>query len=90
MAFVHFRMFIHELLNKDSDILLEEYPIILLDGKSAVCMANNGKDTKHTRHIARRIHYVRNGEIEKCTRLTVLKKIYNWQTFPLIILVRMI
>ena len=27
-------------------------------------MANNGKDTKHTRHIARRIHFVRNGE--KC------------------------
>ena len=24
-------------------------------------MANNGKDTKHTRHIARRIHFVRNG-----------------------------
>ena len=27
-------------------------------------MANNGKDTKHTRHIARRINFVRNGE--KC------------------------
>ena len=27
-------------------------------------MAKNGKDTKHTRHIARRIHFVRNGE--KC------------------------
>ena len=25
-------------------------------------MANNGKDTKHTRHIARRMHFVRNGE----------------------------
>ena len=27
-------------------------------------MAKNGKDTKHTRHIARRMHFVRNGE--KC------------------------
>ena len=27
-------------------------------------MANNGKDTKHTRHIVREMHFVRNGE--KC------------------------
>ena len=27
-----------------------------------MCMAKNGKDTKHTRHIARRIQFVRNGE----------------------------
>ena len=27
-------------------------------------MAKNGKDTKHTRHIARRMHFLRNGE--KC------------------------
>ena len=27
-------------------------------------MANNGRDTKHTRHIARRMHLVRN--VEKC------------------------
>ena len=25
-------------------------------------MAKNGKDTKHTRHIARRMHFVRNEE----------------------------
>ena len=25
-------------------------------------MANNGKDTKHTRHIARIMHILRNGE----------------------------
>ena len=25
-------------------------------------MANNCKDTKHTRHLSRRIHFVRNGE----------------------------
>ena len=38
--------------------------MIVLDSKSAMCMAKNGKDTKHTRQIARRIHFVRNGE--KC------------------------
>ena len=27
-------------------------------------MADNGKDTKHTRHIYRRVHFVSNGE--KC------------------------
>ena len=39
-------------------------PMIVLDSKSDICMDNNGKDTKHTRHIARKIHLVRNGE--KC------------------------
>ena len=62
MALAHFRMLIHELLNKDPDIVPEEDPSIVLDSKYAMCMANNGKDTKHTRHIARRMHLVRNGE----------------------------
>ena len=57
-------MFIHELLNKDPYIVLEEVPLIVLDNKSAMCMAKNVKDTKHTRHIARRINLLRNGE--KC------------------------
>ena len=55
-------MLIHELLNKDPDIVTEEAPLIILDSKSAVCMDNNGKDIKHTRHIARRVHFVSNGE----------------------------
>ena len=42
----------------------QEAPLIVLGSKSAMCMAKNGKDTKHTRHIARRMHFVRNGE--KC------------------------
>ena len=61
MALAYFRMLIHEFLNKDPDIVIEKYPLIILDSKSAVCMANNGKDTKHTSHIARRMHLVRNG-----------------------------
>ena len=42
----------------------EEAPLIVLDGKSAMCMAKNGKDTKHNRHISRRMHFVR--DVEKC------------------------
>ena len=61
MALAHYSMLIHELLNKYSDIVSEEAPLIVLDSKTVVCMANNGKDTKHTRHISRRIHFVSNG-----------------------------
>ena len=42
----------------------KEAPLIVLDRKYAMCMAKNGKDTKNTRHIARIMHLVRNGE--KC------------------------
>ena len=62
MALAHFRMLIHELLNEDPDMVPKESPLIVLDSKSAMCMYKNGKDTKHTRHIARRMHFVRNGE----------------------------
>ena len=64
MALAHFRMLVHELLNEDPEMVPKEAPFIVLDIKYAMCMANNGKDTKHTRHIARRMHFVRNGE--KC------------------------
>ena len=58
MALAHFRMLIHELLNKDPEIVPLEAPKIVFDGKSAICMANNGsKDAKHTRNIARRMHF---------------------------------
>ena len=46
MASAHFRMLINELLNKDPDIVPEEAPLIVLDSKYAMCMANNVKDTK--------------------------------------------
>ena len=64
MSLTHLRMLINELLNKDTDIFPEEYPPIILDSKSAACMDNNGKDTKNTRHIDRRVHFVMNGK--KC------------------------
>ena len=64
MDLSQFRMLIHEFLNEDPDMVPKEAPLIVLDSKYAICMAKNGKDTKHTRHISRRIHFVRNGE--KC------------------------
>ena len=57
MELAHFRMMINELLNKDPDIVPEEAPLIVLDSKYAMCMDKNVKDTKHTRHIERRMHF---------------------------------
>ena len=50
--------------NKDPDIVIEEAPLIVLDSKYSMCVAKNGKDTKHTRHISRRMNFIRNAE--KC------------------------
>ena len=61
MALAHFRILVHELLNEDPDMVPKEAPLIVLDSKSTMCMAKNVRDTKHTRHIARRIHFVSNG-----------------------------
>ena len=64
MTLAHFRILVHDLLNEDLDMVPKEAPLIVLDSKSAMCMTKIGMDTKHTRNIARRIHFVRNGE--KC------------------------
>ena len=64
MALAYSRMLMNELLNKDPEIVLEAAPLFILDSKSDVCMSNNGKDTNHNSHIARRVQFVRNGE--KC------------------------
>ena len=63
MVLAHFRMLINKLFNKDPDIVTEEATLIVLDSKFAMFMAKNGNDTKQTRHIARRMYFVRNGEI---------------------------
>ena len=47
----------------------EEAPLIILDSKSSMCMANNGKATKQTKHIARIMHLVRNGETCKMQKI---------------------
>ena len=64
MDLAHFMMLIHELINEDPYMFPEEAPLIVLDRKYAMCMAKNSKDTNHTIHISRRMHFVRNGE--KC------------------------
>ena len=64
MALAHFRMLINELLNEDPYMVPNNAPLIVLGSKSDMCMVKNGKDTKHTRHIASRMHFVSNGE--KC------------------------
>ena len=51
-------------MNKDPYIVPEEAPLVFLDIKSAICMAKNGKGTKHTKNIARLMNFVRNWE--KC------------------------
>ena len=61
MALSNFRMLINELLKNDLDIVQEEAPLIILDSKSEIFMAKNGKYTKHTRHIASIIIFVING-----------------------------
>ena len=62
MDLAHFSMLIHDFFNKDTDLVPEEAPLIVLDSKSDTCIADNGKDNKHTRHIARRMHCVGKGE----------------------------
>ena len=52
----------NELIKKDPDVVPEQAPLIILDSKSYVYMANNFRDTKHTRHISSRMHFVINGE----------------------------
>ena len=61
MDLAPFRMLIHEFFNKDTYIVPEEAPLVVLDSKAAICVADNGEDTKHTSHIARRMHFVSNG-----------------------------
>ena len=56
------RMLKSELEGEDPDEVLEAPPLVILDSKSGVDMAKNEKDTKHTRHISGRMHFVQQGE----------------------------
>ena len=62
MALAHFRMLIHELLNKDTYVVTKETPITILVIRSAICIAKSDKETNNTRHIDRRVNFVRNVE----------------------------
>ena len=64
LALSQFRMIKNELMNKDPYVVLEQSHIIIYGiEKSALCITQNGKDTKQTRHISRRMHFVINGNI---------------------------
>ena len=56
------RMLNIEFSNKYPYVVPEQAPLIILYNKEAIYMDNNGKETKHTRHITRRMHFVRNDE----------------------------
>ena len=62
MDLSHFMMRNKYLAKKDPDVVPEQEPLIILDSKSCVFMVNNGKYTKHTIHIFRIMHVVRNVE----------------------------
>ena len=77
------RMLTLELWKKDPYIVPEASPLIIMDSKSAVCMDNNGMDTKVTRHIYRRFYFVINGKIVKCKILNCMKDVFSWHTLQL-------
>ena len=52
----------NEMMDKDPNMVPEHAPVKLLDSKPSICVAKNGKDTKHIRYISRSMHLVRNGE----------------------------
>ena len=62
ISLAHFRISNNDLIRKHIYVVPEHAPLIILDTKSAVCMTKNGKETKQTRHISRRIHFVIKGE----------------------------
>ena len=46
-------------------MVTQETPLIILDSKYAIFVAQNGKDTRNTRKINRRVHLVGNDENSK-------------------------
>jgi hypothetical protein len=59
MAASHLRMLLCKMENIDESSL--QPTTIYFDSKSSIAMGNSYKDTKHTRHILRRHHYIREG-----------------------------
>jgi hypothetical protein len=58
MVVTHLEMLLNDMEARSEN---EDTVSIILDSKSAIAMGNSFKDTKHTRHILRRYHYVRDG-----------------------------
>ena len=66
MDLAHLRMIKNKLTNKDTYVVTEHTPLIILDRKSADYTAKNGKDTKHTRHISKRMIFKETAKSEIC------------------------
>ena len=62
MALKNFKTTNIELLKNDQDMVLEQEPLVILDGKSYIWMVNNDNYTKHTINICKIMNLVRNGE----------------------------
>ena len=58
MAVTHLKMLLNDMEARPEN---EDTISIILDSKSAIAMGISVKDTKHTRHILRRYHCVRDG-----------------------------
>ena len=56
-------MVTNEFTGVDPDSFGKPPVLILLDSESAIAMSKNQRDSKHTRHIERRVHYVRQGQL---------------------------
>ena len=62
MGLAKLRIIKNEHTKNDPDEVPKQAPIIILYGKSSVCMSRNDKDTKHTKPIDRIMQLLRNGE----------------------------
>ena len=72
-ATAHMKMLLEEL-----EMMEIHHPIpILLDSKAAHDMGHSFKSTKHTRHILRRYHYVREGQLTGEHELIWIPKSYQ-------------
>jgi len=58
MAASHLRMLLYELEGIDESSIVPT--IMYFDSRSAMAMGSSYRDTKHTYHIMRRYHFVRN------------------------------
>ena len=69
MALPHFRMIDNKFMNKDTYVVPEQAPLIILYSKSSIYMTKNGKDTKHTIHIPKIMNFETINSAKFCKRL---------------------
>jgi len=75
MAISHLRMLLAELEDSTEDSLAPTN--IYFDSRSAIAMGINFRDTKHTRHILKRYHYVREGVKSKRFNILWLQTLFQ-------------